>query len=161
MHSLVEELTLLLLDKNLRLVTAESCTGGMIAAAMTDRSGSSAVYERGYVTYSNESKIEELGVRSETIESYGAVSEQTAAEMVLGALKNSHADIALSVTGIAGPNGGTDEKPVGLVYIGIGQHNKEPIVVKKNFDGDRTSIRQATVEKSLELLIEQLETATA
>lgn len=161
MHSLVEELSLILTEKNLRLVTAESCTGGMVAAGMTDRSGSSSVFERGYVTYSNEAKIEELGVKSETIETYGAVSEQTAAEMAQGALKNSHADIALSVTGIAGPNGGTKEKPVGLVYIGIAFQNRPPIVVKNNFDGDRTSIRQATVEKALELLIETIGTKLA
>lgn len=156
MHSLVEELTLLLLDKNMRLVTAESCTGGLIAAAMTDRSGSSAVFERGFVTYANEAKIEELGVKSETIENHGAVSEQTAREMAEGALKYSHADIAVSVTGIAGPGGGTAEKPVGLVYIGIAIQNKDAHVFKNNFDGDRTSIRQATVEKALELLIEKL-----
>lgn len=161
MHSLVEELSLLLSEKNLRLVTAESCTGGMIAAAMTDRSGSSSVFERGYVTYSNEAKIEELGVKSETIETYGAVSEQTAAEMAQGALKNSHADVALSVTGIAGPNGGTEEKPVGLVYIGVAFQNRPPVVIKNNFDGDRTSIRQATVEKALELLIEMTGTKLA
>ena len=161
MHSLVEELSLLLTQKNMRLATTESCTGGMIAAAMTDRSGSSAVFERGYVTYSNEAKIEELGVKSETIETYGAVSEQTAAEMARGALKHSHADIALSVTGIAGPNGGTEEKPVGLVYIGIALQNKEAHIVKNNFDGDRTTIRQATVEKALELLIDTLGTKQA
>lgn len=161
MHSLVEELSLLLAQKNFRLVTAESCTGGMIASVMTDRSGSSSVFERGYVTYSNESKIEELGVKSETIENHGAVSAQTAIEMAEGALKNSHADIALSVTGIAGPNGGTPEKPVGLVYIGIAQPNKQTETIRKNFDGDRTSIRQATVEKALELLIERLGTSTA
>ncbi len=161
MHSLVEELSLLLAGKNMRLVTAESCTGGMIAAAMTDRSGSSAIYERGFVTYSNEAKIEDLGVDSATIESYGAVSEQTAHEMALGALNNSHADIALSVTGIAGPNGGTKEKPVGLVYIAVALQNKEPVVIKNNFDGDRTSIRQATAEKALELLIEIISTDVA
>ncbi len=161
MHSLVEELSLLLIGKNMRLVTAESCTGGMIAAAMTDRSGSSALFERGFVTYSNEAKIEDLGVNSATIEAYGAVSEQTAAEMALGALNNSHADISLSVTGIAGPNGGTKEKPVGLVYIAVALQNKEPVVTKNNFDGDRTSIRQATAEKALELLIETLETKVA
>ncbi len=156
MHSLVEELSLLLAQKNMRLVTAESCTGGMIAAVMTDRSGSSAVFERGFITYSNESKIEELGVKSETIESYGAVSEQTAAEMAKGALENSHADIALSVTGIAGPNGGTPEKPVGLVYISIVLQDKEPQISRNLFEGGRTTIRQATVEKALELLIENV-----
>jgi nicotinamide-nucleotide amidase len=156
MHSLVEELSLLLLDKNMRLVTAESCTGGMIAAAMTDRSGSSALFERGYVTYSNEAKIEELGVKSETIETYGAVSEETAMEMAEGALKNSHADIALSVTGIAGPNGGTEQKPVGLVYIAVALPNKKTQAYKNNFDGDRKMIRQATLEKALELAIDHI-----
>lgn len=160
MHSLVEELSLLLAGKNMRLVTAESCTGGMIAAAMTDRSGSSSIFERGYVTYSNESKIEELGVQSSTIETHGAVSEQTAKEMAQGALKNSRADIALSVTGIAGPNGGTDAKPVGLIYIGLAITNQPLIARQYNFTGDRTSIRQQTVESALELAIEKLSIIT-
>ncbi len=149
MHSLVEELSLLLLEHNMRLVTAESCTGGMIAASMTDRSGSSAIFERGFVTYSNQSKIEELGVSTSTIENYGAVSEQTASEMAEGALKHSHADISVSVTGIAGPNGGTPEKPVGLVYICVGRANKSPQIFKHVFKGDRTSIRQQTLEQAL------------
>ncbi|PZQ48035.1 MAG: damage-inducible protein CinA [Micavibrio aeruginosavorus] len=153
MHSLVEELTLLLLDKNMRLVTAESCTGGMIAASMTDRAGSSAVFERGFVTYSNESKIEELGVVPPTLQIHGAVSEQTAAEMAQGALKNSRADIAVSVTGIAGPTGGNDEKPVGLVYIGIAQRDQNTQVFRHIFDGDRMAIRQQTLEQALTHLI--------
>lgn len=153
MHSLVEELTLLLLDKNMMLATAESCTGGMIAAAMTDRAGSSAVFERGFVIYTNESKSELLGVKKETLEHYGAVSEQTAKEMAEGTLKNSRAHIAVSVTGIAGPSGGSDEKPVGLVYIGIARKNEAPYAYKHNFDGDRTSIRQQTVEQALTHLI--------
>lgn len=157
MHSLVEELSLLLTAQNLRLVTAESCTGGLIAAAMTDRAGSSAIFERGFVTYSNESKIEELDVALATITTHGAVSAQTATEMAQGALANSRADIALSVTGVAGPSGGSVEKPVGLVYIGIARKGHNTIAIKNNFDGDRASIRQATVEKSLELLIERLD----
>lgn len=157
MLSLVEELSLLMISKNLRLVTAESCTGGMIAAAMTDRAGSSAIFERGFVTYSNEAKIEELGVQSATIETHGAVSEKTAAEMAQGALKHSHANIALSVTGIAGPSGGTDEKPVGLVYIGIAIQNREPKIHKHIFDGDRTTIRQQTAEAALNHLIDTFE----
>lgn len=156
MHSLVEELSLLLLGKNMRLVTAESCTGGMIAATMTDRAGSSALFERGFVTYSNESKIEELGVSSSTIETHGAVSEETASEMALGALKNSHADIAVSVTGIAGPGGGSDEKPVGLVFIGVALQNKTPSVFRHVFEGDRAAIRQQTLEQSLNHLIDAL-----
>ncbi len=161
MHSLVEELTLLLLENNMRLVTAESCTGGMIAVAITDRGGSSAVFERGFVTYSNDSKIEELGVQSQTIADYGAVSEQTAGEMALGALTHSHADVAIAVTGIAGPTGGTPDKPVGLVYIAVCKKGQPPQVYKNLFDGDRSSIRQATMEKSLELLINVIEIKTA
>lgn len=157
MHSLVEELSILLNDKNLRLVTAESCTGGMIAAAVTDRAGSSAIFERGFVTYANEAKIEELSVESATIKSYGAVSEQTATQMCLGALKHSHADVAISVTGIAGPGGGTDEKPVGLVYIGTAIQNKPPYISRHIFPGDRTTIRQQTVEHALEQTIDYLE----
>ncbi len=161
MHSLVEELSLLLLQNNMVLSCAESCTGGLIAAAMTDRAGSSALFDRGFVTYSNQSKIDMLDVSRETIEQFGAVSEQTAREMALGALAQSSATIAVSVTGIAGPSGGTPEKPVGLVYIGIAKNNGSCYVTKNIFDGDRTSIRQATVEKALELLIESLETMTA
>lgn len=161
MHSLVEELSLLLAQKNMRLVTAESCTGGMIAAAMTDRSGSSAIFDRGFITYSNQSKSDLLGVNVQTLEIFGAVSESTAKEMAEGALRNSQAEIAVSVTGIAGPTGGTDEKPVGLVYIGIAIKDKSAHVTKNLFEGDRTTIRQATVEKALELLIEKLSVIAA
>lgn len=161
MHSLVEELSLLLFQKNMIMTSAESCTGGLIGAAITERAGSSALYDRGFITYSNQSKMDLLGVRPETLEKFGAVSEQTAAEMAQGALKNSAAHIAVSVTGIAGPSGGSTEKPVGLVYIGIALKNGGTHVIKNQFDGDRTSIRQATVEKALELLIERLETKTA
>ncbi len=161
MHSLVEELSLLLAQKNMRLVTAESCTGGMIAAAMTDRSGSSSIFDRGFITYSNQSKSDLLGVNVQTLEIFGAVSESTAKEMAEGALRHSQADIAVSVTGIAGPTGGTDEKPVGLVYIGIAIKDKSAHVTKNLFEGDRTTIRQATVEKALELLIEKLSVIAA
>ncbi len=161
MHSLVEELSLLLAQKNMRLVTAESCTGGMIAAAMTDRSGSSSIFDRGFITYSNQSKSDLLGVNVQTLEIFGAVSESTAKEMAEGALRHSQADIAVSVTGIAGPTGGTDEKPVGLVYIGIAIKDKPAHVTKNLFEGDRMTIRQATVEKSLELLIEKLSVIAA
>lgn len=153
MHSLVEELTLLLLDNGMRLATAESCTGGMIAAAMTDRAGSSAVFDRGFVTYSNESKIEELGVRAETIEAHGAVSGQTAREMAEGALGKSRAHLAISVTGIAGPGGGSAEKPVGLVYVGIAASGRQTQVHRLDLEGDRRSIRQETLERALELAI--------
>jgi nicotinamide-nucleotide amidase len=156
MHSLAEELILLLKDKNMMLVTAESCTGGLIGAALTDISGSSAAYEGGFVTYANEAKMRMLGVNAETLESFGAVSEQTATEMVRGALEHSTAQVGVSVTGIAGPNGGTDEKPVGLVYIGVMAKTHQPQIFKHNFDGDRTSIRQQTVEAALEHLIQHI-----
>lgn len=161
MHSLVEELSLLLAQKNIMLACAESCTGGMIAAAITERAGSSALFDRGFVTYSNESKIDMLGVSSKTLETYGAVSEECAREMCLGALSNARAHIAVSVTGIAGPSGGSVEKPVGLVYIGIATKNGAAYVTKNLFEGDRTSIRQATLETALELLIKTLETKVA
>lgn len=153
MHSLVEELTLLLIDKGLTLATAESCTGGMIAAAVTDRTGSSAVFDRGFVTYTNDSKSDLLGVSTQTLHDFGAVSEQTAAEMVRGALTHSRAGIAVSVTGIAGPGGGSAEKPVGLVYIGVMVKNHPLTVFRHLFDGDRASIRQQTVEQALFHLI--------
>ena len=161
MHLLVEKLSLLLIKNNMMMVTAESCTGGLISAAITERAGSSAVFDRGFVTYTNQSKIELLGVSSDTLNQYGAVSEQTAREMALGALLKSNAHIAVSVTGIAGPSGGSVEKPVGLVYIGVAIKNDECVVTKNIFDGDRTDIRQSTLQKALMLMIERLETKTA
>jgi len=157
MFSLIEELSLLLLAQNKVLATAESCTGGMIASAITDRAGSSAVFDRGFITYSNQAKMDMLGVQEQTLKTYGAVSEQTARVMVLGALKNSLADIAVSVTGIAGPSGGSVEKPIGLVFIGVGEKNKSITVTRHVFDGDRTAIRQQTVECALKRLIETLQ----
>ncbi len=161
MHSLVEELSLLLIQNDMMLACAESCTGGMIAAAITERAGSSAVFDRGFVTYSNEAKMDMLGVSAVTLQNHGAVSQETAREMCLGALSKSRAHIAVSETGIAGPSGGSAEKPVGLVYIGIATKNGAAHVTKNLFEGDRTSIRQATLEKALELLIESLDTKIA
>ena len=140
------------------LATAESCTGGLIAAGMTDLAGSSSVFERGFVTYSNESKEELLGVSHETLLRHGAVSSETATEMVAGALTRSHADAALAVTGIAGPSGGTPDKPVGLVYIGWGLKGGQICVQKHIFSGDRDAIRQQTVEAALTHLIDHLRT---
>jgi nicotinamide-nucleotide amidase len=153
MHSLVEELSRLLLGRGLMMTAAESCTGGLIAAAMTERSGSSAVFDRGFVTYSNDSKTELLGVSTATLAAHGAVSEQTAKEMALGALSKSRADISVSVTGIAGPSGGSDEKPVGLVYIGLAHKGGACTVHKHIFSGNRAAIRGQTVETALEHLI--------
>ncbi len=155
MPDLVSRLSALLLDQGLMLVSAESCTGGLIASQMTQKSGASKVYERGFVTYSNEAKIEELGVRSETLEAYGAVSAQVAAEMAEGALKNSHGDIAVSVTGIAGPNG-DQEKPVGLVYFGFARKDTEATTLEVHFTGNRTDIQNQAADKALEELINRL-----
>ena len=140
--------------KELVMASAESCTGGMIAASMTDIAGSSSIFDRGFVTYSNESKEEMLGVSSSIIDMYGAVSKSCADAMVIGALNNSNADIAVSVTGIAGPSGGTEGKPVGLVYIGVCLKGREPEITECHFDGSRDEIRKSTCDKALALLIE-------
>lgn len=156
MEQLVEQLSNLLHEKNMTLVTAESCTGGLIASAMTDRAGSSKVFERGFVTYSNASKEQALGVSKHIIDNYGAVSHECADAMVLGALEHSEADIGVSVTGIAGPDGGTPEKPLGLVYIAVCVRGNEPDITENFFKGSREEIRKAATEKALSLLIESV-----
>jgi nicotinamide-nucleotide amidase len=141
--------------RGLKIVTAESCTGGLVAGALTAIAGSSAVLERGFVTYSNEAKIELLSVPAELIASVGAVSAETAAAMVFGALAHSHADIAVSVTGIAGPGGGSAEKPVGLVHFACAARDARPKLVEKRFgDIGRTEVRQKSVDVALDLLAE-------
>ena len=135
------------------LATAESCTGGMIASAMTERPGSSAVFERGFVTYSNDAKNELLDVPKDMLMKHGAVSSQVAIAMVKGAIAHSRAEIAVSVTGIAGPDGGTEKKPVGLVYIGFGDKAGVIEVAEHRFSGDRGSVRQQTAEAALKHLI--------
>lgn len=146
-----DEVTLLadlLLQKTWFMATAESCTGGLIAGACTDLAGSSAWFERGFVTYSNEAKSEMLGVDSELISAHGAVSEPVARAMAAGALRRSNTQAAVAVTGVAGPTGGSAEKPVGTVWFGWsirGILTSE----KKLFDGDRAAIRQATVRHAL------------
>jgi nicotinamide-nucleotide amidase len=134
-----------------KLTTAESCTGGLIAAAITDIAGSSDIFDRGFVTYSNQSKIDMLGVSPATLGAHGAVSEQTCREMLQGAIKNSGANIAIATTGIAGPSGGSPEKPVGLVYIGILQYSNMRIV-KLHLSGSRAQVRAEAVERAFELL---------
>ena len=137
--------------------TAESCTGGMIAAAITDIAGSSAVLDRGFVTYSNEAKTEMLGVAPQTLDTHGAVSRETALEMAAGALARSRAGIALAVTGIAGPGGGSAQKPVGLVWFGIAVRGRAPCAHRRVFeDRGRAFIRAETVRTALELGIEAL-----
>jgi nicotinamide-nucleotide amidase len=135
--------------------TAESCTGGLIAGAITDISGSSGWFERGFVTYSNEAKIELLGVRPDTLSRFGAVSEETARAMVAGALERSRADVAVAVTGVAGPTGGTPEKPVGFVWLAWGVRGGAVEAVSRRFPGDRAAVREATVAVALDGLLER------
>ncbi len=137
------------------LSTAESCTGGLIAGALTDISGSSAVVDRGFVTYTNDAKMEMLGVTAATLEAYGAVSRQTALQMANGALFRSKAEFSVAVTGIAGPGGGTFEKPVGLVHLAA-QRRSGRIIHRQMLYGDigRDNVRLATVRTALEMLLE-------
>lgn len=138
----------LLMAKKMTLVTAESCTGGMLAARMINVPGVSAVFKEGFITYANEAKMELLGVREETLRQFGAVSAQTAEEMARGAAKRAGADAAVSITGIAGPDGGTKEKPVGLVYVGCMVKGKVT-VEEYHFSGSRTKIRKSATAKAL------------
>lgn len=133
------------------LATAESCTGGLIAAALTAIAGSSAVVMAGFVTYSNAAKMRMLGVRAETLATHGAVSEAVAREMAEGALARAEVDVALSCTGIAGPGGATPGKPVGLVFIGCARRGATTRVERHVFPGDRTAVRAATVAAALRL----------
>lgn len=128
-----------------QLALAESCTGGGIAQAVTDVSGSSAWFDRGFVTYSNAAKVEMLGVKQATLNSYGAVSSETAMEMAAGALNHSAADLAVAVTGIAGPDGGTMDKPVGTVFIAWQLRGRDGVCVKQHFSGDRIEIRRQVI----------------
>jgi nicotinamide-nucleotide amidase len=132
----------------LMLATAESCTGGLIAATLTAIAGSSDVVERGFVTYSNAAKHELLGVPADLIAAHGAVSEPVARAMVLGALDHSAADVAVSVTGVAGPGGGSAEKPVGLVFIGCARRGLAPSVARHVLAGDRAAVREASVAEA-------------
>ena len=142
---------------HIRLATAESCTGGLIAACLTEIAGSSAVVDRGYVVYDNRAKIEMLGVREATLAEHGAVSEETAREMAGGAIARSGCELAVAVTGIAGPGGGSETKPVGLVHIAAGRRGGAVLHQRHLFDGDRTAIRLATVEAALSLALAALE----
>lgn len=132
--------------------TAESCTGGQISKTVTDLAGVSAVFFGGVVSYANEIKEKLLGVRHKTLEKYGAVSEQTAAEMATGAVRALGADFSVAVTGIAGPDGGSEEKPVGLVYIACADKNGNLKVTKNLFSGDRKAVRDQTTKTALQML---------
>ena len=139
-------------EARLMIATAESCTGGLIAATLTAIAGSSDVVERGFVTYSNAAKTELLGVPTELIARHGAVSEEVARAMAEGALDRSPADLAVSVTGVAGPGGGSAEKPVGLVWLGCRRRDRPPMTLRRLFPGDRTEVRRASVAQALQLL---------
>lgn len=149
----------------LMLATAESCTGGLIAATLTEIAGSSDVFERGFVTYSNDAKIYAIGVPAEIVAGHGAVSEPVARAMAEGALRKSKADIAIACTGIAGPGGGSATKPVGLVHIAVAAHGQETMHQRMTYgDIGRAAVRRATVEDALNLATEmatQMQASTA
>lgn len=140
--------------RGFRIATAESCTGGLIAATLTDIAGSSAVFERGFVTYSNPSKTQLLEVSEALITTHGAVSEPVASAMAYGAITHSEADLAVAVTGIAGPGGGSAAKPVGLVFIAVAARAGKPVCEEHIFPGTRENVRLAAVEKALSMLYE-------
>jgi len=145
-----------LLRLDYKLVTTESCTGGWIAQVVTHTAGSSAWFDRGFVTYSNDAKIEMLGVDSDTIRHHGAVSLETVAEMAAGALVNSNAMISLAVSGVAGPSGGSSDKPVGTVCFAWCKLGEAPQTERHRFDGDRESVRHQAVVCALEGLLARL-----
>lgn len=154
---MAERLGQVLLAARQMLVTAESCTGGGIAHLITSIAGSSQWFERGFITYSNASKQELLGVGQELITTYGAVSEQTAVAMAQGALNNSRADISVAVTGIAGPDGGSEEKPVGTVCFAWGRRDDETRTARVVFEGDRQQVRERAVLMAIEGLLDMIE----
>lgn len=143
----------------LLLATAESCTGGLIAATLTAVSGSSDVVDRGFVTYSNAAKTGMLGVPANMIDTRGAVSEEVARAMAEGALAHSDAHVSVAVTGVAGPTGGTPEKPVGLVHLAAARRGGATVHERRIFDGDRDAVREQTVAVALDLLLRLAETA--
>lgn len=154
--ALSERVGAALRERSLTLATAESCTGGWVAQIVTHTGGSSAWFERGFVTYSNDAKIEMLGVKAETLVAWGAVSEETAREMAAGAVANSRAGVALAITGIAGPTGGSPEKPVGTVCFAWCRRGEAPQSEWRRFDGDREAVRRQSVLYALNGLLARL-----
>ncbi len=157
----VARLAAALMQRGWLLVTAESCTGGGIAAALTDRPGSSAWFERGYVSYSNAAKIELLGVQASTLAQHGAVSTAVAQEMAVGALARSHAQLALSVTGIAGPDGGTQDKPVGTICFAWAVAEQPCRLETRQFAGDRQAVRRQACIHALSGALAEVQKAHA
>ena len=145
----------ILIHYGLTITTAESCTGGLVAGTLINAEGISASFKEGFITYSNEAKVRYLGVSEKTLENRGAVSRECALEMAEGAARNTGADVAVAVTGIAGPDGGTAEKPVGLVYIACTMQGKT-VVKRCHFGGDRAGVRNAAVKEALDILYCQL-----
>lgn len=143
-------------QQGLRVVTAESCTGGLLAALITEIPGSSAMFERGFVVYANEAKTSNLGVAPTLLRQCGAVSAEVASAMATGALMHSSADASVAVTGIAGPSGGSAEKPVGMVFLATAKRGKPPVVQEHYFRGDRTEIRKQATAAALALLQTQI-----
>ncbi|WP_076589510.1 CinA family protein [Vibrio ostreicida] len=157
MHMILnEQLGNLMQSQALMLTTAESCTGGGVSTAITEVAGSSAWFDRAFITYSNEAKMDMLGVNPETLTRHGAVSEQTVEEMVKGALDNSKANIGISVSGIAGPGGGTEEKPIGTVFLAWADEKGWLKTCCYRFKGNRAQIRQQAVEAALQGLYTEL-----
>jgi nicotinamide-nucleotide amidase len=153
LRALADKAASLLLAARQRLTTAESCTGGWVAKCLTDIPGSSQWFERGYVTYSNLAKEQMIGVAASVIETFGAVSRPTVEQMAAGALHDSGADLAVAITGIAGPDGGSADKPVGLVWFALAQRTAPPLAEQHQFAGDREAIRRAAVATALQLVI--------
>jgi len=159
-ETLIEQLAERLIEKNLTLAVAESCTGGMLAQQCTSLNGSSKWFECGFVTYSNASKIRLLGVQANVLDEYGAVSSQVAEQMATGAIANSEANISASITGIAGPGGGSESKPVGAVYIATAVKNEvknhSANAIHHLFQGDRQSIREQTTQMAMVEILERV-----
>jgi nicotinamide-nucleotide amidase len=160
MEILAVQVGTLLKSRGMMLATAESCTGGGVAQAITEVAGSSAWFERGFVTYSNLSKQQMLGVREATIRQHGAVSEMTVREMAEGALRHSTAQVALAVSGIAGPDGGTADKPVGTVWFAWGLHNGETLAQRHQLGGNRAEVRAQAVRIALQGVLNMLNQLT-
>jgi len=154
--ALAGEVALLLTEKKLTLAVAESCTGGALCQALTDIPGSSAWFDRGFITYSNQAKVDMLGVSSTLLDQYGAVSFEAARAMVEGVRDHSQAELAIAITGIAGPEGGTAQKPVGTVFFGIGQKGQAVKIDKRRFKGEREEVRARSVEFVLKALLKTL-----
>ena len=154
--ALAGEVALLLTEKKITLAVAESCTGGALCQALTDIPGSSAWFDRGFISYSNQAKVDMLGVSSTLLDQYGAVSFETARAMVEGVHDHSQAELAIAITGIAGPEGGTAQKPVGTVFFGIGQKGQAVKIDKRRFKGEREEVRARSVEFVLKALLKTL-----